>query len=390
LKFDLTSRLLNASFNGRATPSGVWSASGQASVSTPDAEALSRWLGGRVAAGIAGAVRIAGALDVSEERVHLRSGAVSVGTTEATGEMAVLLTPDAPRLEGSIAFDRLDLSAFRFFDRTGGSAVRFDQTALARSLRNAIIDLRVSARSMVWDRLTTGDAAFTLSGRTGAISAEIAQLDLLGGSILGHIDADLRGDLPRVSARITAESIDSAQAMTVPSQEDWLAGRADADIELSAEWSTAEQFLKSVTMDALVAFPDGGQIRLDIARLGTSAPAQEQDGWDKVDFSWTDFSDLRFNLAMKDDRLHWRNLYLQTAAGNVRGVGDIDLAEQKLDWRLIVRPATGGAAPEAGLSIKGPWGRPVIRRGRHSSSVGQDQHAVRDRMAARSRQRPVN
>jgi AsmA protein len=390
LRFDLSSRLLNASFDGRVTSSGAWSANGQASVSTPDAEALSEWLGRRVAAGIAGAVRIAGALDVSEERVHLRSGTVSAGTAEATGEIAVLLTREAPHLEGSIAFDRLDLGAFRFFSRAGASAARFDQTALARYLHDATIDLRISAKAMLWDRLTTGAAAFTLSGRTGALSAEIAQLDLLGGSMLGQVDADLRGDLPRVSARITAENIDSAQAMMILSQKDWLAGRADTNIEARAEGRTAEEFLKSGTMDARIAFPEGGQIRLDIARLAKSASVQGQDGWDKVDFSWADFSNLRFKLGLKDERLHWRNLYLQAAEGNVRGTGDIDFTERNLDWQLIVRPTAGGAAPDASLSIKGPWMRPVIRLGRHSGSAGQDRHAARDRRTARTGQRPID
>ncbi len=188
VRLNLESRLLTVDFRGKATPSRSWSADGEVQMSTPNADELSHWLGGGFATGIPGPVSIAGALALSSEQIQLQSGTISAGTAEANGELALGIAPDAMRLEGSLAFEQLGLSEFRSWGGVGASDARSGDTPLTTLLRNASIDLRVSARRIVWDWLETGEAAFTLSGRSGVVSAEIARLDLFGGSLFGHVE----------------------------------------------------------------------------------------------------------------------------------------------------------------------------------------------------------
>ncbi len=381
LRLDLTTRLLTGSFDGEAALPDMWNAVGQLSAATPDGAALVNWFGLKPSTDLQGAFEVSGGLDLSSERIQLQSASFSAAGQAGSGEVTVVLSRLGPQVEGSLAFEELNLSKIWAFSVERGAASTHAGTVFADALTDSSLDLRVSANRMRWNAQEMGTAAFALTGRGGALAAEIARLDLFGGSFLGHIDLDLRGDIPHARARLTGENVDAALLMAAASDQEWLTGLADADIQAEVDGRTDAELVKSARVKARVAFPEGGRMRLDLARLAERVTVQGVEGWDQADLSWWSFDDLRFDLSLQNERMRCAGVTMLNAGGSIHGNGEIDLGAQKMDWQLQVqRGAAGtsqgsaggpakGAVPRADLSIEGPWAKPAIRLGRKSSSA---------------------
>ncbi|WP_088344946.1 MULTISPECIES: AsmA family protein [Rhodomicrobium] len=383
IRLDVTSRLLSASFHGQAQLGPSRTASGDVNGNTPDAAELAKWIGVNGAPQLQKAVGIAGKLDFSGATLSLQTAALSLGAEKASGDLTLTLEDaagTARRLEGSLAFEALDLRPIwqaGFAEPSPASPPESPAESLAKSID---MDLGISARSVRWDALASGSAAFTVTRKARLVSVEIAELGLFEGSMLGHVELDLSRPRAMARARLTAENVEAAQLLQALSQRDWLDGRADANIEAQAEGGSPDELLSSATGSARLGFPDGGQIRLDIPQLARSAGADGVDGWTGLDFARSDFDEMRAQLSLQSGQIRCSELSLSNRNSVVRGNGEVDLARQSLDWKFTVSPNAGDDAAadaprqqtgaESSLSIKGPWLRPAIRSSERSSRAG--------------------
>ncbi len=379
LRIDADSRLLTGSFNGEMTPQANWRASGQLSASTPNAAQLSTWLGWQPEFASPQALQVSASLDLSQNQIQLQSGVFTVAQQDASGDLRLVHMGETQRVEGALAFDGLDLASVWANAPDFRSSVNAAQSPLARFFTAGHLDLRISANQIRWGEFEMGKAAFTLTGREGVISAEIAQLGLFAGAVLGHAEADLRVSPPRLEARLTAEKIDAGRMAALVSAEEWLTGQADANISAQAEGWTADQLIRSAKAKARIEFLNGGQMRLDPLQLAQTASEEGKNGWNADVLSWWPFAKLNFRLSLEDDRLHWSDLAMTGSEAVIHGAGAVDLDTKTLNWQLKVMRAgdyagaganddvTGDELPETNLSIKGPWARPFIRLGADNS-----------------------
>jgi len=307
-----------------------------------------------------------------------------VAEQKATGDLTLKFAAEPARLEGALAFDDLDFGPL-WSETLGERLPASDAPSVARRLMKSLnMDLRISAEALRWKQAVARPAAFTLTSKAGIVSAEIAELGLFDGSVLGHVDADLAREPARVRARLTAENIDTAQILGAVSQRPWLAGRADARLEVEAEGRGGKQLLESAKAQARISFANGGSIPFDIPHLANASPAQEVNGWSELGFTAAAFDELRLQLALQGGELRCDDLNLRSAGEIVRGSGSVDLARQQVDWRFTVRRGAGGTGrgeaamgdagvpPEASLSIQGPWARPTIRAGERSGALSAE------------------
>ena len=316
---------------------------------------------------IQGNTTLAASFELAGQRLELRDVELESGLGRASGGLTVTATANGPSIEGSLALSEID------FDRVWPSNT-FDDATLAMLFGAHSVDLRVSAGRIKWHGLTTGGAAFTLVGKAGRLASEIADLDLMGGSLLGHAEAEFADGLLRARTRLTAENLEAAQLVALGLNGEWLTGLADFNLEAETEGRAPGELQKNMRAKIQASFPEGGRMRFDPIHLAGSLSAQGLEGWDGVDLSWRDFADLRFEMSLGGEHLRFIELTLTTEAGAVKGQGDVDLGARDLDWRLDVAPAAAGnlvqdagTTPDLGLSITGSWERPSIRLGRRSS-----------------------
>lgn len=367
------SELISGEFDGHAIPGPTGAAEGTLALRSPSLAAASDWLGLGVDAGpLAGDVALRGAIAMTPQTVSLTSGEISAAGQTAQANLTVELDEPLPRVEGALAFNWLDLKALF----AGESLEAGLAQASAHSVK-AETDLRLSARALSWGSIEAGPIALTLTLRQGRISAEIAELVFLGGELRGRVALDTAGPMTRATARVSAEAVDSAKLLRLAHQRDWLSGAADINLEAEAVWSDPAEIAENLTARARVNFPEGGQMRLDIPRLASSA-ALGASGWGDFEFTSASFEHLRFEMVLRAGQISFSNVALAAAGLHVNGRGEIDLASRSLDWRFVLGPeAVPGRSPQqrtepgrvgSALSIQGPWVRPTIRHAGPSSS----------------------
>ena len=381
LKVKVRSRLFTGQLNGNAdlaagTP---WNASGEIQAGTPNAFDLSHWIGAAFAPLISEAASIAGTADIGRDHLNLQSASFSLADERADGDLNLTFDTAGPRVDGTLAFDAVDLQKLWTIGAAGEGADSAHTSGQTGLISNASVDLRVSANQMRWNSLVMQRSAFTLTGRGGGhFSAEIADLRLFDGSLLGHIAADFSGDGAQLRARLTAEDIDTSQLLAMAASQSWLSGRADINVEAEAAGHSVAELLGNAKASARVSLPDGGQVRLNLSQTTQSATTAGRAGWDTVGLDWSAFDDLRLELAFASGRLRFRDLRLTSAAASLGGSGEVDLNKQTVDWKLQVWPGSPDAAAATGvkpndssrtgasLSIQGPWAAPAIQFGRQS------------------------
>ncbi len=367
LHVQLASDLVSGEFDGEAALSGRAEAEGDLKLQTSDLARAASWLGlnfGDAPRLINAPAGIAGQMTLSPEVAVLSSGEVSLAGQSAQAALTLKRGEGLPHLEGTLAFHRVDAGAL--IAAQGGGTELLAGSSLRAQVET---DLRLSARTVIWNDLEAGPVALTFTSRPERLTAEIAEFDFLGGEVRGHFGADMAGAEMRASARLSADGLDSAALLRLAHQRDWLSGPADVNVEADAVWRDLAEILDRMVAKARVNFPEGGQIRLDLPRMATSATG-ETNGWGTFDFTNAAFDKLRFEMVLRNGQLSFASVVLAAAGHQVSGGGAIDLATRSLDWRFTCAPGQQGraAVKSAGgkpvisrLSIKGPWSQPVIR-----------------------------
>jgi AsmA protein len=368
LRIQIVSEPITAHFKGDALLSGAVAATGEMGLQIPNLARTAKWLDlGRGM--FAGSVAASGEVNIASDTAALTSGEIALAGQTAQTALTLKRDKDQPRLEGALAFDRLDVNALV----SGTGSERFADGSLLGALIES--DLRISAKEIVWDGIALGDTALALTSAPQRLSAEIAELDFLGGEVRGQVAFDADGPLTRATARLSAESVDAAAFLRLAKQRDWLTGFADVNVEAEAAWADPTSIVDQISARARVNFPEGGQMRLDIPRLASLAPSEGDEGWGSFEFSNAAFDKLRFEMTLRAGQINFADVLLASAGRRVNGDGEIDLAQRSLDWRFTFVPGAvpqkdhndapdvPGSANLSRLSIKGPWIRPVIRSG---------------------------
>jgi uncharacterized protein involved in outer membrane biogenesis len=376
LRVQLASGLLTGHFDGEARLVGEIEAEGAFGLQSPDLAAASNWL----ELGIDPAVLepsggVTGALTLGKDQIALGGGEIVLAGQTVQAELALKRTAGLPRLEGVLAFDRLDLTALiasRLAEPTASAPARIGELVET--------DLRVSAKILAWNGREAGPAALVVTSTPGRLAAEIAELVFLGGEVRGRIALDGEGAGRRMAARLSAENVEAGDLLRLGKQRDWLGGKVDMNIEADAAWNAPAPMEEAISVRARVNFPDGGQMHLDIPGLARSA-MPEGAAWGGVMFTDAAFERLRFDLTYRAGQIGFANVALGAASFQVNGRGEIDLPRQSLDWGLTFQPRSpavrddGAEAsdmdgtPPSQLSIKGPWASPTIRANSASSGL---------------------
>ncbi len=362
----IESRSLAATFNGVVRLGRDWRATGAFAFDTPDAQALGGWFGENRYEGLDLPLSLSGRGDFSQSNWRLSGGRFAIAGQAGSGDFDLAFKENGTDLQASAAFRTLDLDSLL---GAGKSEAR------AKAVREALIaselDMLLSADRIIWRGIEARNAAFTLIGRKGRISAEIAHAAMFGGSILGQSEIDITGPEARLRARITGEALDSAMIQSLAVDQGWLSGRAGVSAEINASGGSLGEMLDEASVAGTAAFSDGGRVRLDLNRIMQIKPGDSLEGWNDIDNVWSDFEELRFAFALDKQSFLLRKIAMTRADNIVNGEGAVIFPGRRLDWRIRLSPrnaAADGSPGEAqGFSILGSWSRPRINSVQHEN-----------------------
>jgi AsmA protein len=291
-------------------------------------------------------------------------GTFTVDGNAAVGALAV--TPgERPRIDGTLAFDRLALDPYI------GAATPVKPAAAAALHDRPVIgsfdaDLRISASDITAPGFKLGRGAITINSREGLVSSEVGVLEFCDGQAAGQIEVDLSQAAFKVKlagklSDIPFEECFGPIGLHVPFR-----GGATLKGEFATEGRNYEELVRELSGPFKVKARKG-TVFVDFARLFAGPGAIEGAGWSSDGV--TAFENLLGECRLGDGHIWCEKFNMQTEHGLISGSGDVNLRQQTLDWRLFV---ADGAAPfkasqldvEAPpqIAISGALMQPTIRR----------------------------
>jgi AsmA protein len=291
-------------------------------------------------------------------------GSFTVDGNAADGLLAVT-TGAPPRIEGTLAFDRLVLDPYLARGDADGQA---DSSGLFdwALLRYLDADLRISAGEIVAFATSLGRGGFTVSAKHGIVAGEIGEISLCDGSASGRLNVDLSQPNVKVTlvaslADVTIETCLRPFGLSVP-----VTGVGGLKTEASTEGTTFDALVHGLS-GILKVNSQGGAVPVDFTRLLTTAAPLDGEGWSRD--TLTPFDTLDADCRLVAGHISCQMFNMQTRRGVVSGNGDVDLGQQTLDWNLSVanhvvpmKASQTSAGPIPRVSIRGSLSQPMIRR----------------------------
>ncbi len=374
VKLSFNAPTLDATVAGTASFANGFQLDGDITAGMADTRAFLRWAGIELAEGRSlKALSASGAARWNGTTLTFDDGAFAFDGNAAVGALAV--TPGIrPRIDGTLAFDRLALDPYvGEADADGAAPASLDQSALS----HFDTDLRISAAEITAPGLQLGRGGFNISARKGFVSSDVSEVEFCGGTVTGRIDVDLSQPIDKAKlagkfSDIPIETCLDPLGLHVP-----LNGNSNLKVDFSTTGSTYDELARGLAGPFRLKARRGA-VSVDLASLFAGSGALLGAGWSKENV--TSFDELIAECRLGAGKIWCEKFNMKTEQGLVSGSGDIDLGQQTLNWRLFV---ANYAAPVNGsqlatqtppqVSISGAIAQPMIARAGqepvHSGSV---------------------
>lgn len=185
IQTSFASAALSFSFDGTGNASTYPFASGQLQLTANSLPALMSWHGAATLPPSTGTISVDTGVAISPGTLKMDNLSLSLNGTSATGVLDVAWRQQhRPRIEGTLAFERLDLASlldsFLPVHPTSG-------TPDMSFLEQIDLDLRLSAREASYGAITLTDIAAGVLANNGRASLDIGDGSFSGGSLSGRI-----------------------------------------------------------------------------------------------------------------------------------------------------------------------------------------------------------
>jgi AsmA protein len=370
-KASLKGPLVDASFDGSIDVSGDLTIAGHSEFATRNLRKIVRAFGVPVplSKGL-NAVSLKGQCTWAHGTIAVEKARVTVDGSEASGTVAFSYGGEHPTLDGTLAFNSLDLSPY--FEALRSQSYVFDRHTWSWSafdfsfpiLNHFDADLRLSAAALGFDGNQLGRGAASISVRSGKLIANIAELELATGTASGRLTADMTEFVPRYALRGKVDNFEPAAATAVAGGVPMLSGRSALKVELKAAGQTPTEVLRSLSGKIGLSLSESGKLGVDVRAMRAAADASLNPG--QLLKAATSIDTLEARASVVGGVVVGEQMQAKTAGLNISASGSADLLDRTLDLRLTVAPAAAAdKSPEAAatvLSVSGPWNDPLVRR----------------------------
>lgn len=381
-KVMLKGPLIDASFDGSIDVAGDLKVSGHAELVTSSLRKIVRWFGVPVplSEGL-NAVGLKGQLNWARGTVAVEKAKVTVDGSEAAGTVAFAYGGEHPAIDGTLAFNTLELSPYYealrsqsyVFDRHTWSWSAFDFSFPILSYFDA--DLRLSAASLSFKGNGVGRGAASIAVRSGKLIANIVELELPTGTASGRMTADVKEFPPRYALHGKIDNFEPGPAMAMLTGVPMLSGRSLLKVELKTAGQTPAEVLRGLSGKVAIGMTEGGKLGLDVRAIRSGAETSPSASQLVKGATSIDALEARANVV--DGLLVAEHVQARAGGLNISASGSANLLDHTLDLRLWVQPAPvadkslPSAEGSAGLSLSGPWAEPAVRREQAAEPVAR-------------------
>jgi len=237
---------------------------------------------------------------------------------------------------------------------TGASAVPNE------ALRRLDVIGRVTIGGLKVAKMRLSDVEMSVNAKDGLIRLHPVDANLYGGTYRGNITVDARGKSLHTTVDEKLTGILAGPLLQDLQGHDRLTGKADVNIAMRSQGTTAGEVKKSLNGSATFIFTDGAIKGVNVARMireayarikGAKLPAGQVE-------QKTDFSELRGSLHVKNGVATNNDFVARTPLLRINGKGTANLPAQTVDYRVaatVVKTLEG----QGGEELKDLAGIPI-------------------------------
>ncbi|MFM9863686.1 MAG: AsmA family protein [Micropepsaceae bacterium] len=296
---------------------------------------------------------------------------VKVALDGMNGSGDVTLTTGARTYaKANLSLDRLDLNPYL----GGGAGAKpaagaiqawSDDAIDASALRAIDADLAFAVDALSVGGLRIGRSVLDFALAGGKLTANLKQMALYGGDGKGVVTLNGAGGAPAVGIDVALSGIKAEPLLTDAAGFNRLSGTGNMTLKVAGVGRSQRALMSSLDGSVAMKLEDGAIKGVDlaaVARTIQSAISRAAVGT----AAKTDFAEFSASLAIKNGVGRNDDLRLLNPFVRLTGAGTVDVAGQRLDYRVDPRAVRssegqGGSQDVKGIGIpfliKGPWSR---------------------------------
>jgi len=358
LDLALTAPSGTLTFSGRLATSKALNLAGPLSLAGPDLAGLLSLTAGPAAAAMpsATAFSLEGALDSAGRAFAIRKAVLMLGGFGATGDLAVDLRGERPRLQANLAAASLPVD--QLVPASGAGPLDWGRRSIPFALlRMADADITLRAETARYGSLTTAATQLNATLADGRLSVSGDTRLATGGGLGVAVGLDAAALPPQASVSLQADETGAQPLLAALTGVTQLAGAGGFSAELTASGTTQEEMVGTLAGTARLALRDGSITGSDLPALMVAATTPVT-GW-TAGAGATPFKTLSGEVALADGIATIRQLTIATGSTVLAISGTGDLLRRAVDVTVVASPESG-AAPTAAVGIRGKWDAPAI------------------------------
>ncbi len=316
-----------------------------------------------------GPLAISGSLTSVPAQVVFDNVKIALDGMNGTGDIT-LTTGARTHAKASLSLDRLDLNPYLGAGGgaksvSGAIAPWSDEAIDASALRAIDADLAFTVDALSVGGLKIGRSAldFTLAG--GKLSANLKQMALYGGDGKGVVTLSGAGTVPEIGIDVALSGIKAEPLLTDAAEYNRLSGTGNMTLKLSGAGRSQRALMSSLDGTVAMKLEDGAVKGADLAAIARTIQSALS-GSAIGPSAKTDFAEFSATLVVKRGVGRNDDLRLLNPFVRLSGAGTVDVAGQRLDYRVEPRAVRssegqGGKNDLRGIGIpffiRGPWAR---------------------------------
>jgi AsmA protein len=379
VRVNLTGSHLEALFDGTVSLADGLQLTGNVEASSPSLRGLAQWAGSPLAPG-AGleAFEVVAHLDLTEDTIALSDAQFGLDGMRAQGSAIIATGGARPQISANLGVDRIDLNQYVAADGDGGGGTPGGNSGSGdwsdapidfAGLRAVDATLRLAARQLVYDKVTTADVQASVTIAAGKLDARLEQISLYDGVATGFIQLEERNGAAAVTAGLDADRVAAHPFLKDFAEFDWIEGTSKMVVRVTAAGNSQRALVGSLNGTTELVFTDGAIRGINIAAMMRDMTTQIFSGWERSAAQKTDFAELSATYQIVQGVATNTDLRMLGPLVRLTGAGTVHLPNRYLDYRIEPKlvaslQGQGGAADLTGFNVpiivKGPWSKPDI------------------------------
>ncbi len=365
VRFGLASKPLRLSFTGNASSLGELQLDGETTITTPSVRRVVEWLGTPMNNGpILGAGLIEGDLNWAGSSFTFPRARIELDGNVADGSVSIDLSEGTPRVQGTFALEKLDLSAYLESLRAATNLnVDWRTVPIDIPLELANLDVRLSADQILAGSLRIGTTAAAVTVNDGRFNLNIGEAQFYGGRLKAEVWADTNEDRTSAGARIAIADTPAAVTLDDIAQISFIDGLASVEMDLNAEGATWGDLIASLNGTGNTAISEGELIGFELGQL-----ARLSGGYGVADpapgSGTVPFNSFTATLELDDGAIFSDDVVAEGDSFALNFSGEVSLVDLDIRGRGVLKAeratAADGERRDIPFVVSGSWWAPFL------------------------------